>query len=156
MSEPTDLSTPALRRKALRMIDVDDPRPHHERLREIFDLERTYRESPERSLNDEFEHIYVAAFLLFKIGDPADVPRLYSAKFRTSDFDLGLGFDTQSIFGAGREETLKWLQDHGYPEEHARLSEWLSSWDDPTIEKWAESKSAYFYSPDGVLLLEPL
>src|SRR3954453_3072322 len=110
MSDPSALSTPAKRREALRAIAVDDPSPHHELLREIFDLERADREGPARGLNEEFEHIYVAGLLLFLIGDPTDTPRLYDAKFRTSDWDLGLGFDTHSIFGAGRDQTLQWLR----------------------------------------------
>ncbi|RAO61060.1 hypothetical protein PSN01_01896 [Micromonospora saelicesensis] len=95
-------------------------------LREIFDLERAWREGPDPGESDEYEQIYAAAFLLFLIGDPADSPRLYEAKFRTGDMDLGIGFDTQAIFGAGRRETLQWLLDNGYTDEHAHLSEWLS------------------------------
>ena len=45
------------------------------------------------------------------IGDPADSCRLYAAKFRTGDMDLGIGFDAQAIFGAGRRETLRWLSE---------------------------------------------
>ena len=44
MPESVDLSSPARRREALRSVDVDDPRPHHALLREIFDLERAWRE----------------------------------------------------------------------------------------------------------------
>lgn len=40
-------------------------------LREIFDPERTWREGPDSGESDEHEQIYVAAFLLFLIGDPA-------------------------------------------------------------------------------------
>ena len=65
-----DLSTPALRREALRMVDVRYPRPHHAMLREIFDLERDWREGPDIGESDEYEQIYLAAFLLFLIGDP--------------------------------------------------------------------------------------
>jgi hypothetical protein len=39
--------------------------------------------------------------------------------------DLGIGFDAQAIFGAGQHETLRWLSDHGYADEHVHLSEWL-------------------------------
>ena len=70
--------------------------------------------------------------------------------------DLGAGFDAQAIFGAGRCETLRWLLGNGYIDEHAHLSEWLSRWEDPRIEDWARHVREYFYSPDGVLLLDPL
>ncbi|MEU8611403.1 hypothetical protein AB0C29_25790 [Actinoplanes sp. NPDC048791] len=156
MSESVDLSSPAGRREALRMVDVDDPRPRHALVREIFDLERTWREGSDHGESDEFEQIYVAAFLLFLTGDPADAPRLYAAKFRTGDMDLGIGFDAQAIFGAGRPETLRWLAANGYAEEHAHLSEWLSHSEDPRIEDWARHRREYFYSPDGVLLLDEL
>lgn len=140
------------------MVDVDDPGPHHAMLREIFDLERAWREgaSADAGESDAYEHIYLAAFLLFLIGDPADAPRLYGAKFGTGDMDLGIGFDAQAIFGAGMRETLQWLLDNGYPDEQARLSEWLSQEEDPKIEEWAAHVRQYFYSPDGVLRLDPL
>ncbi|WP_328421061.1 hypothetical protein OG470_04500 [Micromonospora sp. NBC_00389] len=125
-------------------------------LREIFDLERAWREGPDTGESDEYEQIYVAAFLLFLIGDPADSPRLYGAKFRTGDMDLGIGFDAQAIFGAGRRETLQWLLDNGCTDEHAHLSEWLSQWEDPKIDDWAPHVRRYFYSPDGRLRLDPL
>jgi hypothetical protein len=151
-----DLSSPASRREALLTVDVDDPRPHHAMLREIFDLERAWREGPDSGGSDEYEQIYVAAFLLFLIGDPADSCRLYAAKFRTGDMDLGVGFDAHAIFGAGRHETLRWLSENGYADEHAHLSEWLTHAEDPTIEDWARQVRDYFYSPDGKLLLEAL
>jgi hypothetical protein len=151
-----DLSSPASRREALRMVDVGDPRPHHAMLREIFDLERTWREGPDSGESDEYEQIYLTAFLLFLIGDPADSHRLYAAKFRTGDMDLGTGFDAQAIFGAGRHETLRWLSENGYTDEHAHLSEWLLQSEDPTIEDWTPQVRDYFYSPDGVLLLDKL
>ena len=138
------------------MVDVGDPRPHHAMLREIFDLERAWREGPDNGESDEFEQIYVTAFLLFLVGDPADSRRLYDAKFRTGDMDLGIGFDAQAIFGAGRHETLRWLSENGYIEEHAALSEWLSHAEDPEIEDWARTVRDYFYSPDGVLLMDKL
>jgi hypothetical protein len=125
-------------------------------LREIFDLERTWREGPDSGENDEYEQIYVTAFLLFLIGDPADSCRLHAAKFNTGDMDLGICFDAQAIFGAGRDETLQWLLENGYTDEHAHLSEWLLHSEDPTIEDWAQHVRDYFYSPDGVLLLDEL
>jgi hypothetical protein len=138
------------------MVDVGDPRPHHAMLREIFDLERAWREGPDSGESDEYEQIYVTAFLLFLIGDPADSCRLYAAKFRTGDMDLGIGFDAQAIFGAGRRETLRWLAENGYTEEHAHLSEWLLHAEDPEIEDWARQARDHFYSPAGVLLLDEL
>jgi hypothetical protein len=151
-----NLSTPASRREALRMVDVVDPRPHHAMLREIFDLERVWREGLDNGESDEYEQIYLAAFLLFLIGDPADSLRLYAAKFCTGDMDLGIGFDAQAIFGAGRDETLRWLSENGHTDQHAHLSDWLSHAEDPTIEDWAQHVRDYFYSPDGVLLLDAL
>lgn len=156
MPESVDLSSPALRRQALRIVDVGNPGPYHEMLREIFDLERIWREGPDNGESDEYEQIYVTAFLLFMIGDPADSRRLYAAKFCTGDMDLGIGFDAQSIFGAGRKETLQWLLENGYADEHAHLSEWLLKWEDPKIEDWARHVRDYFYSPNDVLLLNEL
>jgi hypothetical protein len=156
VTKSVDLSSAASRREALRTVDVDDPRPHHAMLQEIFDLERTWREGPDNGESDEYEQIYVAAFLLFLIGDPADSPRLYAAKFRTGDMDLGVGFDAQAVFGAGRHETLRWLAENGFADERAHLSEWLTHAEDPRIEDWARHVRDYFWSPDGVLLLEEL
>lgn len=50
VSESIGLSSRASRREALRMVDV---------LREIFDLERSWREGPD---SDEYEQIQVTAF----------------------------------------------------------------------------------------------
>ncbi len=66
-----DLGSPAARREVLRAVDVNDPRPGHAVLRELFDRERAWREGLEDGADDEFEQIYLAAFLLFLIGDPA-------------------------------------------------------------------------------------
>ncbi|MFI5495929.1 hypothetical protein [Actinoplanes sp. NPDC051859] len=156
MPKSVDLSTPASRREALRMVDVGDPRPYHAMLREIFDLERGWREGPDNGESDEYEQIYLTAYLLFLIGDPADSLRLYAAKFCTGDMDLGIGFDAQAVFGAGRDETLRWLSDNGHTDVHARLSEWLSHAEDPTIEDWVQHVHDYFYSADDVLLLDAL
>lgn len=156
MTNGYDLSTPRSRREALRLVSLDDPAPDHAILRQIFDYELAWRESPEQGAGDEFENIYLCAFLLFLIGDPADSLRLYRAKFGTSDYDLATGFDAQAIFGAGRSETLQWLRTSGFATEEARLTEWLAGWEDPTVEEWAEFKRGYFYSPEGELLLDPL
>jgi hypothetical protein len=43
------------------MVDLADPRPHQAMLREIFDLERSWREGPDSGESDEYEQIYVAA-----------------------------------------------------------------------------------------------
>jgi hypothetical protein len=99
VAKTVDLSSPVSRGDALRMVDVGYPRPHHAMLREIFDLERAWREGPDSGESDEYEQIYVTAFLLFLIGDPADSRRLYAAKFRTADMDLGVGFDATPTRG---------------------------------------------------------
>jgi hypothetical protein len=156
MPESVDLSSPAARREVLRSVDVDDPGPHHAVLRRIFDLERDWREGRDPGEDDEFEQIYLAAFLLFLIGDPADSPRLYAAKFRTGDMDLGIGFDAQAIFGAGRSETLDWLRANGHTDEYDHLVRWLAESEDPRIEDWARYRREYFYSADGVLELDEL
>lgn len=70
--------------------------------------------------------------------------------------NLGIGFDTQAVFGAGRQETLRWLSENGYTDEHAHLSEWLLHSEDPKTEDWARHTRDYFYSPDGLLLLKEL
>jgi hypothetical protein len=151
-----DLSTPQSRREALRLVRLDDPVPDHALLRHVFDYELAWRENPEEGVGDEFENIYLCAFLLFIIGDPADSLRLYRAKFGTTDFDLAVGFDAQAIFGAGKSETLQWLRTNGFAKEEARLTEWLARREDPTIEEWSEFRRGYFYSLDGELLLDPL
>ncbi|MEU1395059.1 hypothetical protein ABZ403_03185 [Micromonospora zamorensis] len=156
MAKSLDVSSPAARREALRMVDVDDPGPRHAMLREIFDLERAWREGPDPGESDEYEQIYVAAFLLFLIGDPAGLATPVCSEVPPGDMDLGLGFDAQAIFGAGRRETLQWLLDNGYTDEHAHLSEWLSQGEDPKIEDWATHVRRYFYSPDAMLCLDPL
>lgn len=152
-----DLSGPAARREALRSVDVQQPDQHLDLLRAVFDAERDRREHPNGSeVGDEFEHVHLAAFLLFLAGDPADSLRVFGAKFRTRDFDLATGLDAHAAFGAGRQETLRWLTDGGHRIERDELAAWLTTSEDPTIEEWAASRRGYFYAPGGVLLLDPL
>jgi hypothetical protein len=58
-----NLSSPVSRREALRLVDVDDPGPHHAILREIFDLERTWCEGPDTGQSDEYEHAHLSEWL---------------------------------------------------------------------------------------------
>ena len=152
MTESSDLSTPARRKAALLGIDPDHPAPQHELLREIFSLEVPWRLSGADDLDDWFENVYQCAFLLHLIGDPADSPALASAKYRSGDMDLGIGFDFQFILGAGVPETLAYLESHGHGDLADDLRQQLAHGDDaagPDLEGWVRWRRTYFYGETG-------
>ena len=55
--------------------------------------------------------MWLAALLLYLVGDPADVPLMWEGK--QINMDTGIGFDGQFLVGAGVEETIKYLEESG-------------------------------------------
>ena len=110
-------------------------------LRAVLAAEMDYRaDAPEPQRY--FENLYWCAFLLFCIGDPADVPALWQAK--QLNFDTASGLDVQTLFGAGVDPTLRWLESHG----HYALAEELAELADSDLDLpgWRTAKEDYFYS----------
>ena len=135
-----ELTDPAARAEVLGGIDPDQAGVHHELLRAIFRAEAEHRrEHPDTEF---FENLYWCAFLLSRVGDPADVPMMWAAKF--TDFDTAAGFDVQFMLGAGPERTLAYLRAHGHDEIARRLTEYPELGDD--LAEWAADRRVYFYS----------
>src|SRR5215203_3225581 len=94
-----------LRDEIYKLIPLKDVFPFHSLLKALFNLEVNYR-NDEHNDGEFFENIYHCAFFLFTIGDLNDVMPMWKAK--TSNFDLGCGFDIQFLVGAGVEETTEY------------------------------------------------
>jgi hypothetical protein len=98
---------------------------------------------------DAFEYIYWCAFLLAQLGDPEDVIRLWRAKH--TNFDVGCGFDTEALLGAGIHETLAYLSRDSSPEAaeaRAYLEGGLEREVDERLARWRRFRTDYF-SPEN-------
>ena len=114
---------------------------HHQLLRGLLAAETSYRAN-DAEPQEWFENLYWCAFLLFCVGDPADVPALWQAK--QVNFDTASGLDVQALFGAGVVPTLDWLASHGYPDLAEELA-WVAD-EEPDLAQWRASSQRYFYS----------
>lgn len=125
-----DIRKPEDRRRMLQGIAPEQATQHHALLRQIFRLEMDYREHDEDLTF--YENIYWCGYLLFMVGDPADVRMLWEGKH--INMDTGIGFDIHSLFGAGYEETVAYLRDNrmhdildelgGYADDLSWLAQW--------------------------------
>lgn len=90
-------------------------RPFAALIRALFQEEVQYRKGLwEGTVNDRthaFEGIYDAAFLLYRIGDLADLRALWDAKWLNMDVGTSLG--AEFFVGAGVERTLQHLKHAG-------------------------------------------
>jgi hypothetical protein len=137
---PTD---PADREIILGEIRPENAADHHQLLREILDAKIALRRAGEDC--EHFENLYHCAYLLYLVGDPQDVPALWSAK--QIDFDSFCAFDTQIFLGAGVKETLDYLRANGHAEmvnELATFAELDDDLDDD-LDEWSSFQRNYFY-----------
>ncbi len=120
-----DLNTPSGRQSVLKKISPtrDEARKYHAVLLDILQREANFRREDDRigveptyedGEVEYFEHIYWCGFLLYLIGDPADVPLMWAAK--QTNMDTAIGFDFQFLVGAGVDVTFKYLRDNGQKE----------------------------------------
>lgn len=135
-----ELTDPAGRARVLGGIEPARAGAHHERLRAIFRAEMADRRRGGDS--EFFENLYWCAFLLYRVGDPADVPMMWAAKF--IDFDTSCGFDVQFLLSAGPERTLAYLSAHGHEEIARRLAGYPELHDD--LAGWETFRRDYFYA----------
>jgi hypothetical protein len=141
-AEATDVPAGlASREHLLEAIHPDAAREHHELLRALLKAEINYRANAAEP-QEYFENLYWCAFLLFCVGDPADVPALWQAK--QINFDTASGLDVQTLFGAGVGPTLAWLHSHGHSGLADQLTDRASC--EPDLAGWRADKERYFYS----------
>ena len=156
MKPEFDIESPAARKKLLRAISPEGASRHHSVLRQIFEAEVEFRRRLEYDdLGDAdwdpawgeddnyFENVYWCAWLLFLIGDPADVPAMWHAKYKV-EFDLECCFDEESMLGAGPERTVAWLRDQGMHEIADGLSWWCKEDRTEQLARWSADRSRYF------------
>jgi hypothetical protein len=95
-----------------------------------------------------FENLYWCAYLLFCVGDPADVPMMWSAKH--INFDTACGFDIQFLIGAGLDKTLEYLRGH----RHEEIADALLTYGDELrtdLAEWISFRHGYFIGESGDL-----
>jgi len=143
-----DLSTPQGRRDALQAMDWNQPAEHHETLRRMFAAETQLRRDQfagraEYTGDDLYENLYLAAFLLYRVGDLSDALLLADAKFRT-DWDTRIGFDVQFLLGAGAPETLDLLRAQGDANDVRYIEECIEAGDADDLPGWERFRLAYF------------
>ncbi len=151
-----DLETPSGRKRALRAIAPEDAPNHHALLRRIFAAEVEFRRclayddlgeddwNPAWGEDDSyFENVYWCAWLLYQVGDPSDVPSMWHAKYNV-EFDLGCGFDVESMLGAGPARTVEWLREHGMQEMADDLAYWCKEDHTEELARWSADHRRYF------------
>ena len=143
-----NIETPADRKRALRGIVPEDATRHHELLRRIFAAEVEFRPGqdwdPAWGKDDNyFENVYWCAWLLFLVGDPADVPAMWRCKYEVN-FDLGCGFDVENMLGASPARTVAWLQAHDMQEIADDLANWCEEDSSQELARWSAGRRRYF------------
>lgn len=133
---PDELAGPAARARWLGDVDPRGAAAQHATLRDVFRAEMAAWPSDEL-----YENLYWCAFLLYLVGDPADVPMMWQAKH--IDFDSACGFDVQFMLGAGPQQTLDYLRAHGHDDIARELSAYPELADD--LDEWEAFRRGYFY-----------
>lgn len=157
--DPATVDTPAQRKAFLKTIHPEQARSHPELIRAIFLKEMDYRrrleygetteeEKKQENLHSYYENIYWTAYLLYHVGDPADVAIMWDAKH--VNMDVGVSFDAEAMFGAGIDETISYLHASGlgliaeYLEDHREMMEGYFPNED-WLTKWSENRKRYYY-----------
>jgi hypothetical protein len=125
----------------------------HQILLDLFRREIASRRREGYDLEDDlFENLYWCALLLYLVGDPADVPLMWEAKH--INMDTGCGFDGQFLVGAGVEETIKYLEEHGQKAPADYLKDLKSFKELDDLQGWERFRINYFY-PDVIWRATP-
>ena len=136
-----ETSSPSAREQALRNICPETAKKHQAVLRQIFQAEFDYRRKDED--HEHFENIYWCAYLLFHVGDPGDTESMWRAKHL--NMDTGCGFDMENLVGAGVEQTVSHLRQHGLNNVADDIAERFADGSRQEIEEWARDRQRYFY-----------
>ncbi len=144
-----DLNNPKARLAALRQIAPDRAiaARFHRELLDIFRREMEFRKADcAGAPDDEFDYadsIYWCAFLLYFVGDPADVTLMWQAK--NLNFDLRCAFDWQFLVGAGVDDTIKYFEDQNQEEAADYLKGLKASGELDDLPAWEKFRTDYFY-----------
>ena len=143
-----DLKSPRGRRTVLSAIAPDrvTARKVHRELLGIFKLEMEFRRDDSTPPDTEFDYgdsIYWCALLLYFVGDLGDVALMWEAK--NINFDLRCAFDGQFLVGAGVDETITYLGDHGPAEAAEYIKRLKSCRDLDNLSRWEKFRIDYFY-----------
>lgn len=114
-------------------------------LRLLLDAEiAAHARAPLQGLDEE---LHLAAWLVARLRDPADVYRMWAAK--TANFDTHCGLDGEHLVAAGVDRTLAHLRAHEHPQRDEIL-EYLDDgaggciFDEAQISGWHAARAEYF------------
>lgn len=83
---------------------------------------------------DCYEGIYRCAFLLYRIGDPADIVTLWSAKYL--NMDVGTSMGPEFFMGPGLQAVIQYLEKSSL-EDSEEISEYIKNWaSQGNAERW--------------------
>ncbi|OEZ58192.1 hypothetical protein [Duganella sp. HH105] len=83
---------------------------------------------------DCYEGIYRCAFLLYRIGDPADIATLWSAKYM--NMDVGTSMGAEFFMGPGLQAVVQYLEKSSL-EDSEEISEYIKGWAcQDNAERW--------------------
>ena len=144
MALTCDLSDPSEREKVLKSIQPAQAKSNHELLKSIFLQEMTYRDQD--GCLDYYENLYWCAFLLFCVGDLHDVELMWQAKH--INMDTGTGFENESFFAAGIQNTFSFLRLSGLEKIATEMQSAYGYYTEQEILDWFNDKKQYYY-PDA-------
>ena len=78
------------------------------------------------------------------IGDPSDVKMMWQGK--NINMDTGSGFDEESFFGAGFDETMNYLERNRILTVADDLKTSKEYCSPEHLKEWADAKRKYFYN----------
>src|SRR5262249_5596840 len=103
------IRSPPHRLQLYKLLNRGSVQPFGELIRLLFREEMQYAnalwEGAVEDRHDAYEGIYDCGYLLYRLGDPADVRLLWEAKW--IDMDVGTGLGAEFFAGAGVEQTLR-------------------------------------------------
>jgi hypothetical protein len=134
------LSDPAERQELYKLLVNEPLEPLSSLVRAAFQKEVEYRDALwEGTVEDSgefYEGVYRCAFLLYRVGNPEDIPSLWQAKHL--NMDVGSSMGAEFFVGAGLPESIAFIERAGLTES-AVIAEYIRGYfSQPDAMQWQE------------------
>jgi hypothetical protein len=135
------LSSPAERQWLYKLILGEQMQLIAPLIRAALRMEVKYRnalwEGTAEDNGEHYEGIYRCAFLLYCVGDPADIFSLWQAKYL--NMDVGTSMGAEFFVGAGVNESIKFIENSRHPEA-GDITAYIQGWfSQPDAMQWQKS-----------------
>ncbi|MCR5886113.1 hypothetical protein LRS03_25970 [Rhizobacter sp. J219] len=132
------VADPAERQALYKLLLSEQLIPVASLIRAAFQKEVEYRNALwERTAEDDgdyYEGIYRCAFLLYRLGNPEDIPALWQAKYL--NMDVGSSMGAEFFVGAGLNESIKFIENSDHPES-GEIAAYIQGWfSQPDAMQW--------------------